>query len=437
MSHSPVVVWFRKDLRLDDNAAFGAAVASGHPVCPVYIHDGAPTVGRALGAASRWWLHHALEDLSAQLAGRGLTLYFFCGNTGSILKNLLPSSHKIYCNHTYEPGEEEFLKSLGDRIEVFHSGVLFSPITAKPYQVFTPFYKYCLTQKLPQPCRLPSGRFLPAEAPAGAVKLNALELLPKKEWAKGFVQYWTSTRAWALDRLKNFASNTQDAGYKDRRDFVAEDATSRLSPYLAWGQIGPAEVAAAVPHAGAFLRQIFWREFAIHTLYHNPHTARGFPLRLEWKKFPWQENDKFLTAWQRGKTGHPLVDAGMRQLWSLGWMHNRARMVAASFLVKHCLVPWTDGEAWFWDTLVDADLANNVFGWQWVAGCGADAAPYFRVFNPSLQKERFDAQEKYCSRWIPELNTLQYPQPIVSNEAGRGAALTAYEEFKKSLKIIN
>lgn len=421
----PAVIWFRRDLRLHDNPAVAAAIESGLPLLPVYIHDeNAPHVP---GAASRWWLHQALTDLAEQLDKHELTLVTYRGDTADILKDLCATSAKIFCNATYEPDEEKFLKTFGDKISLHHGSVLFAPGSLKPYKVFTPFYNFTQTLELPKPVQSWLSYVKPAQHTLPGVTLQELKLLPQRNWDHGFYKFWQPTRAGGKKRLDKMTASEDD--YKKNRDFVFEDGTSMLSPYLAWGQWGPREVAAELNRQGAFFRQVIWREFAIHTLAHNPHTAQGHPLKPEWAHFPWKHDKKLFDAWKKGRTGYPLVDAAMRQLWTIGWMHNRARMVTASFLVKHLLIPWQAGERWFWDTLVDADLANNVFGWQWVAGCGADAAPYFRVFNPTLQKEKFDPDEAYCKKWIPELGTDKYPKPIIAPEDGRAAALNAYKKF--------
>lgn len=420
------IIWFRRDLRLHDNAAVAAAIESGLPLVPVYIHD--PAAPRAPGAASRWWLHQALTDLSQELDKHDLPLVFFRGDTTQILQSLA-SSGKIFCNHTYEPGEEKFLSQFGGKISAHHAGVMFAPAAFKAYQVFTPFYNYCQKLENPKPVQVWLSYAKASKSLPKGVPLEELQLLPERNWDHGFYKFWKPTRAGGLKRLEKMETSEEE--YKKNRDFVFEDSTSMFSPYLAWGQIGPREVAAELTPGSALMRQLFWREFAIHTLYRHPHMAQGQPLRPEWSAFPWKHNDKHFEAWKTGRTGYPLVDAAMRQLWTIGWMHNRARMVAGSFLVKHLLIPWQQGERWFWETLVDADLANNVFGWQWIAGCGADAAPYFRVFNPTLQKEKFDPDESYCRQWIPELGTDKYPKPIVSAQKGREAALAAYKKFKK------
>lgn len=413
-------------MRLNDNPAVAAAIESGLRLWPIYIHDTAAPF--APGAASRWWLHYALQDLAAQLDNHDLPLTLFSGPAAEIIKKLSPQADKIFCNFTYEPGEEKFLKNLGGKIAAHHGSVLFEPKSIKPYKVFTPFYNFCQKLQLPKPVQAWLSYAKAAKPPEKGQPLEDLKLLPAENWAHGFYKFWKATRAGGLARLKKIVA--QESDYKKYRDYVFEDGTSMLSPYLAWGQLGPREVAEQLALGGELLRQIFWREFAIHTLYHNPQVALGQPLKPEWTKFPWKENERLFEAWKRGQTGYPLVDAAMRQLWTIGWMHNRARMVAGSFLVKHLLIPWQRGERWFWDTLVDADLANNSFGWQWVAGCGADAAPYFRIFNPTLQKEKFDPDEAYCKKWIPELGTHDYPKPIVSAQKGRQAALEAYHKFK-------
>ncbi len=427
MPASYAIIWFRRDLRLHDNPAVAAAIESGLPLWPIYIHDDAAAF--APGAASRWWLHHALQDLATELDNHDLKLTLFAGDTSEILKKLSVKSSRIFCNYTYEPGEESFIKKIGDKVSAHHGSVLFSPQSIKPYKVFTPFYNFCQKLERPKPLQVWLSYAKAGKGVDKGVVLGELNLLPKENWAHGFYKFWKPTRAGGLARLKKMEAGQAD--YKKTRDLVFEDGTSMLSPYLAWGQLGPREVAEELATDGALARQLFWREFAIHTLYHHPHVGLGQPLKKEWTRFPWKENERLFEAWKRGQTGYPLVDAAMRQLWTIGWMHNRARMVAGSFLVKHLLIPWQRGQEWFWETLVDADLANNSFGWQWIAGCGADAAPYFRIFNPTLQKEKFDPDETYCKQWIPELGTAKYPKPIVTAQKGREAALAAYKKFKK------
>ncbi len=331
----------------------------------------------------------------------------------------------------------------GVTVESFNGSLLFEPWEIEtgsggPYKVFTPFWKACLargssTQPGVDPRR--SGLQPPRSWPRSQ-SLDDLQLEPKLGWADGFHETWQPGEAGARTQLKRFLKEAV-ADYPDERDRPDRAGTSRLSPHLHFGEISPAQIRAAAARCpsgrgvGAFVRQVGWREFAHHLLYHFPHTASE-PLRPEFAKFPWQPDPAQLKAWQRGRTGYALVDAGMRELWATGWMHNRVRMIVASFLVKDLMIPWQEGARWFWDTLVDADLANNTLGWQWTAGCGADAAPFFRVFNPASQAAKFDPDGDYVGQWIPEHDTADYPAPIVDHARARDRALDAYQQIKQS-----
>jgi len=365
------------------------------------------------------------------------------------------------------------LVAAGLEVKHFNSALLHEPAAiankqGRPFQVFTPYWRHCLALPVGPPIKL-TVRTLPAPAawPA-APELSELELLPRRQWAAEFREAWEPGEAGGAARLRYFAKHAMEA-YSDRRDWPSRDGTSMLSPWLHFGEVSPRQIWAAVktlsqesgvfpPSNGArvFLSEIGWREFAHHLLFHFPLTPEQ-PLRADFVRFPWADDadGAKLRAWQRGRTGYPMVDAGMRQLWRTGWMHNRVRMVAASFLVKHLRLPWTQGAAWFWDTLVDADLANNTLGWQWSAGCGADAAPYFRIFAPVLQGEKFDANGDYVRRWVPELARLpakfihapwaapadmlatagvrlgeNYPRPIVDHAVARAEALAAFKQLR-------
>ena len=476
------LVWFRQDLRLQDNPALLAAVRRGGSVLPVYILDDAGDARWPAGGASRWWLHHSLAALDASLRERGSRLLLARGDSGVVLNDLIrqTGATAVYWNRRYEPAAiardgaiKATLASAGLEAKSFNAALLFEPHTVKnksggPFQVFTPFWKHCLTLPVEAPVRLPAG---PLSAPAKwprSVDLGELGLLPTIAWDAGFRRHWSPGEAGALKRLRQFVGGAM-ADYADKRNLPDIDGTSALSPHLHFGDLGPRQIWAAVqaegrdsgvfpPNRGAqvFLSEVGWREFSYHLLFHFPHTPEQ-PLRTEFAAFPWRTDAKQLRAWQRGRTGYPIVDAGMRQLWTTGWMHNRVRMIVASFLVKHLRLSWQAGADWFWDTLVDADLAANTLGWQWTAGCGADAAPYFRIFNPILQGLKFDPEGHYVRRWVPELARLPveflhkpweapmhvladagvtlgrtYPPPMVDHGEARDAALAALESIRKA-----
>lgn len=471
----PVIVWFRQDLRLTDNPALGAAAQGGRPIVPVYIRDDDAAGRWAPGGAARWWLHGSLESLAAALAGKGASLVLRSGPAADVLQALVAETRAsaVYWNRCYEPfavardGKiKAALAARGIDAQSFNAALLFEPWTVRtrsggPHRVFTPFWRACLAR--PEPARpLPAPTRL--ASPAGTIRSERLEdwsLRPTRpDWAGGFRATWSPGEAGARARLDAFlASGVSE--YKNARDFPGRQGTSRLSPHLHWGEIGPRQVwhavrAAAGADAGAetLLTELGWREFSASLLHHFPALPEE-PLRPEFARFAWAPDRRALSAWQRGRTGYPIVDAGLRELWATGWMHNRVRMIAASFLVKHLLQPWQDGAAWFWDTLVDADLASNAAGWQWVAGCGADAAPFFRIFNPVLQGEKFDPAGAYVRRWVPELARLPdavlhkpwtapagvladagvalgrtYPRPVVEHGAARARALAAFAALK-------
>ncbi len=470
------ILCFRQDLRLQDNPALAAAVARGEPVVPVFIWDEAGEGNWVPGGASRWWLHHSLAALDAALRERGSRLIVWRGPSGAVLRELIKTTGAtaVHWNRRYEPAaiarDTELKTQLGVEAKSFNAALLFEPHTVRnkaggPFQVFTPYWRHCLTLPVEAPVKLRAGPLSAPDAWPKSLRLDELGLLPKIKWDKGLAAAWQPGEAAALKRLKKFAGAM--AEYAAQRDQPGLAATSGLSPYLRFGEIGPRQVWAAVqaqgkgsgvfpPHRGAqiFLKEVGWREFAYHLLYHFP-TTPAQPLRTEFAVFPWRKDAKQLRAWQRGLTGYPIVDAGMRQLWATGWMHNRVRMIVASFLVKHLRLSWAEGAAWFWDTLVDADLANNTLGWQWSAGCGADAAPYFRIFNPILQGGKFDPEGDYVRRWVPELAKLPaefihqpwtapmdvlveaglvlgrtYPQPIVDHGEARAAALAALQKMR-------
>lgn len=469
--------WIRRDLRLADNPALMAALEHG-AVIPLYIH--APDEEGAAGAASRWWLHHSLLSLDGQLRALGSRLVIRQGTTHAVLQAMVQQANveAVYWSRQYAPAQrdrdsciKEALRAKGVRVESFNGSLLFEPWAihrdGKPYRVFTPFWRACQKRGIDHsvmlaPTALPCVPESILDEP-----LSALGLLPEHPWGDGFGSKWSPGEQGAWARLQRFLDDGL-ASYTADRDQLGADGTSRLSPHLHFGEISPRQIVRTVMqrldghiHADAahFFSELGWREFAHHLLFHFPHTV-DHPMDPRWNVFPWPAVDQRLwQAWIKGQTGIPLVDAGMRELWHTGWMHNRARMNAASLLVKNMLIPWQRGERWFWDTLLDADLANNVQGWQWVTGCGADAAPYFRIFNPVLQGERFDPSGEYVRRWIPELAEvpdcwiyrpweappevlcdakvtlgLNYPHPVVDLGATRKRALASFAEIK-SLNI--
>lgn len=473
------IIWFRHDLRLADNPALRAAVEQGGPVVPVYTWSPEDEGEWPPGAASRWWLHHALAALDADLRKLGSRLIIRTGRTVETLVALAREAKAtaVFWNHRYEPAAvqiakdvESTLRKQGLSVGEFHGNLLFDPrVTLNrqggPFQVFTPYWKHCLSAPEPEsPKPAPSRLSRPRQWPS-SLSLDDLRLLPKVKWAEGIAGTWVPGERFASDRLTRFIEKAL-SDYSTGRDRPEKTGTSRLSPDLHWGHISPRQVWHAVKRsthrkppkiatqAAGYLRQLGWREFAHHLLVHFAHTPQE-PLRPAFARFPWNGSPEHLRAWQHGRTGYPLVDAGMRELWHTGWMHNRVRMVVASFLVKHLLVPWQEGARWFWDTLVDADLANNTLGWQWCAGCGADAAPYFRIFNPVLQGRKFDPDGDYVRCWVPELAGLSnkqvhepwsakaadlaeccirlgldYPEPIVDHAEARKRALKAYDRLR-------
>lgn len=432
----PALVWLRDDLRLADNPALSAAAATGAPVLVVYVLDEVSPGRRPLGGAARWWLHHSLAALSSRLDGR---LVLRRGSATDVIPSLAAEvdAEFVLWNRRYssareiDAGIKTRLRADGREATSFAANLLVEPWTITtgsggPYRVFTPFWRAVLDRDIRPPRAAP---VLPlVEAPSD--RLDDWDLLPTRpDWAGGLREEWTPGEEGAQARLARFAD--EGLALYHRRDEPAVPATSRLSPHLRFGEVSPHQVWHAVTGRGTnapgFLRELGWREFSWHILYHWPDLATT-NFRREFDAFGWGEPDPAtLAAWQQGRTGIPLVDAGMRELWHTGYLHNRVRMVVASLLTKNLLTDWRVGEAWFWDTLVDADEANNPASWQWVAGSGADAAPYFRVFNPLLQAGKFDPDGDYVRRWIPELGTADYPEPIVDLAESRRQALAAYE----------
>jgi len=424
------LMWFRQDLRLTDNPALHSA-AESEGVIPVYIWAPSEEGVWAPGGASRWWLHHSLAQLQSGLLGLGSRLTIRSGaDSLRILLDLAREcgATQVVWNRRYEPAAiardtaiKTGLRNAGIESKSFNSALLHEPWTIKnksdqPFQVFTPFWRHAKglpdpSLPLPTPARIPAPTHWPPSLP-----LEALEMLPRIDWASGFRTAWKPGAAAARMHLDGFLQQSFGA-YSTDRDRPDLPGTSRLSPHLHFGEISPREIWDTVRRFATergqdttwrdsqFLTELGWREFAHHLLYYYPHTPTQ-PLRAAYARFPWRDDAGGLRAWQQGVTGYPIVDAGMRQLWQTGWMHNRVRMIVGSFLVKDLLLPWNEGAAWFWDTLVDADLASNTLGWQWVSGCGADAAPYFRIFNPVTQSTRFDPDGAYIREWVPELARL-------------------------------
>ncbi len=460
---APAIVWFRQDLRLADNPALSAAVESGRPIIFLYILDDETPAKWRIGAAQRWWLHKSLTALDAELRRKGSSLILRRGGAAAVLTELIAETGaELLCwNRCYEPFAVERDKALKTNLSIeiqsFGAALLHEPWEVKtgsgdPFKVFTPFWR--AARAMPVRAALAAPRRLkPYEPPIASDPLEAWALTPgRPNWALGFETEWRPGEAGARKALERFVDERMTE-YPGARDQLDQRGTSELSPHLHFGEITPAQIAAAVGDgAGSdkFMSEIGWRDFSHSLLFHWP-TLPESNWRASFDAFPWVNDKALLRAWQRGETGYPVVDAGMRQLWATGWMHNRARMIVASFLIKHLLTDWREGQAWFWDTLVDADLANNAASWQWVAGSGADAAPYFRIFNPVTQGERFDPDGAYVRRWVPELAKLDtkfihkpwlasgqdlakagirlgknYPKPIIDHGFARTRALEAF-----------
>ncbi|HRP86617.1 MAG TPA: deoxyribodipyrimidine photo-lyase [Gammaproteobacteria bacterium] len=455
------IFWFRRDLRLIDNPGLCAALDAAESVLPVYLWSPGDEGEWAPGAASRWWLHQSLTALDKALRAKGSRLLVRRGPAADALARLVADTGAtgVFWNRLYEPALvardaaiKSRLREAGVEAHSSKAALLHEPwelATGKggPYRVFTPFWK--AAQQGPQPAAAqpaPADLKAPRHWPAGEPP-EALGLLPRSRWYDGLAAAWTPGEAGALARLDDWCE-ARIGAYAEQRNRPDCDGSSALSPHLHHGEISPRQAwhaatarRAELPARGieAWLRELGWREFAHHVLYHFPHTPTE-PMYEKYAAFPWREDhEAMLAAWQRGRTGIPIVDAGMRQLWATGWMHNRVRMIVASLLVKNIRAPWQSGARWFWDTLVDADLANNTMGWQWTAGSGADAAPYFRIFNPVTQGEKFDPQGDYVRRWVPELaevpasgihqpceqRTDGYPAPLVDLKESREEALAA------------
>lgn len=470
----PVLVWFREDLRLTDNPAFYAALKTGQPVLCFYIFETSSAIER-LGSASKWWLHGSLENLSQQLKRLNITLALFSGEAEQLVPHIVEmlNAKGLFWNRRYGKAETELDTKIktachATQVESFNGRLLHEPWEVKTktggaFTVFSPYWKTALAkgapdQPLPAPSEIKTVEW-PDALSRSRVALKSQHLEPSHpNWAKEF-DVWHRGEQGAHQQLDCFLEQSLE-GYSDNRNRPDQDSTSRLSPHLRFGEISPRHIW----HKGEvlltgndknrndfdkLLSEIGWRDFSYNLLFYKPD-LKNTPLQKRFEHFPYRENENDLRAWQHGRTGYPIVDAGLRQLWRTGWMHNRVRMIVASFLIKHLLIDWREGEKWFWDTLVDADPASNPASWQWVAGCGADAAPYFRIFNPVLQGEKFDPDGLYVKKWLPELSALPsafihkpwkasilslkdakivlgktYPAPIVDHDFARKRALEA------------
>jgi deoxyribodipyrimidine photo-lyase len=468
MKHT-IIVWFRQDLRVQDNPALHAALSRGDRIIPLYIHD--DNVKWRPGAASRWWLHHSLTALADKLKQLGSRLILRNGDAAGVLQQVIheTGADAVYCNRVYEPallGRDRQLhrelKNSGVTFNVYQGNLLREPDTilnqsGLPYKVFTPFYKSYLREGWDNQVYSTPGQLPGIATRLKSDKIDELNLLPTIKWDSGFHDHWQPGEAGAWKQLRRFLRNDLD-NYHEARDVPSRQGTSCLSPHLHFGEISVRAVLAELERQDlrregeGFIRELIWRDFAHSVMFHFPHTTDK-PFDGRFNNFKWKQSKKLMQAWQQGLTGYPIVDAGMRELWHTGFMHNRVRMIVASFLTKNGMLHWKKGAGWFWDTLVDADLAANSMNWQWVAGCGVDAAPYFRIFNPVTQSQRFDKQGLYICQWVPELARLpnkyihepwkapdevqqqagcvtgrDYPAPVLDLKVTREAALAAYKK---------
>lgn len=470
-----IILWFRSDLRLQDNPALKAAHASGRRIIPAFIHSPGEERPWPPGEAARWWLFHSLRALDAALRQRGSRLLVQRGPTVHTLVSLLreAGASAVYWNRRHEPAAtaaeeavQSALESAGVECRRFDAALLHNPEEilsgqGTPYRIFTAFWKRARQAPPSTGLSRAPDRLSPLPRGLRGLRVEELGLLPPGK--RGPEAPWRPGEAGALEALAKFVGDAL-ADYPDARDRPGTKGTSKLSPHLHFGEISPLRVLASVRGKGhriplgaaeAFERQLYWREFAHYILHHFPHTAEH-PLDGRFERFAWTGDENLLLAWQKGITGYPMVDAGMRELAVTGWMHNRSRLVTASLLTKNLRIHWLEGARWFWEHLVDADLANNSFGWQWTAGCGADASPFFRVFNPTRQGERFDSEGEYVRRWVPEIAGLpnrwihhpweapptllatakitlgtDYPLPVVDFSSSRERALLAYRKMPR------
>jgi len=448
------VLWFRRDFRLQNNPAFNFAISQRGPVLAVYIENTGPDLSWRPGAASRWWCHNSLLALSDKLAEQGVELKYFRGDAGKLIPSIIheAGATSICWNRLYEPDELKLDQSIeqsldGLAVHKFDSHLLFPPGTLlnqqdQAYRVFTPFWKKArvrldfegVNPVIRKPCNKITGY---TKRLRDECSLEKLGLLDEHNWHTKLEQHWVPGEDAALKTAKRFIKNKIES-YETQRDIPSVQGTSRLSPHLHFGEITTTQFVSSLlkedwpgTHLSSVercLTQLGWREFSHHILWHFPHTVSK-PMNDKFKNFwPKKGDHKYLNAWKTGTTGISIVDAGMRELWETGSMHNRVRMIVASFLTKNLGIHWLHGAKWFWDTLVDADLANNTLGWQWVAGCGVDAAPYYRVFNPYTQTKKFDEEQKYIKKWIPEIDAPSLA-PIVDIKKSRVVALEKYRKI--------
>ncbi len=460
-----IIIWFRNDLRLEDNPALSYAAGLNLPLIPLYIWD-TNLSDKLIGSAQKWWLHHSLLSLKTSLKNYSLDLVFRKGNPKDILNEVIKLSGAKFLvwNRVYEPDsivrdtsiKDYFIKQ-GIEVKTFNSLLLFEPWeiknnTGENYKVFTPYWRYCLTKEPRRVLAIPK---IPVtqNLQIKSDDIDNWKLIPcSPNWAANFEHYWSPGEAPATLKLSAFVSNVMDS-YSVARDFPASKGTSKLSPYLHFGEISPNQIWYEAHNIAdrkgynvnieKYLAELGWREFSYNLLYYYPTIDRE-PINKKFIKFPWVFDQKKFDAWKKGSTGYPIVDAGMRELWSSGWMHNRVRMIVASFLTKHLLIHWHYGAMWFLDTLLDADFASNSASWQWVAGCGSDAAPYYRIFNPILQGQKFDPKGEYVRKWVPEIahlpdniihtpwkysSAIDYVKPIVDHDKARQVALNCYKSF--------